>query len=87
MYNEHGSKLVTYFVFFLCFQIVNVDIIEHAIETIQDCIMKDVKQGNINIIEISDYEDYISDSESLFIDWKDSVKLEGLKHNKNAYVP
>jgi hypothetical protein len=83
----HVSKLVTYFIIFLCFQIVNMDLIDHAIETIQDCIMKDVNHGNINIIESSDEDDdNIGESENLFIDWKDSVKSEGLKNEQENVI-
>ena len=59
-----------------------MDIIEHAIETIQDCIMKDAKHGNITIIERSDDEDNIGESEHSFIDWKDSVKLLSQRNYK-----
>ena len=82
----HGSKLVAYLISSLCFQIVNVDIIEHAIETIQDCIMEDAKHGNINIIENIVCNDNIDDSENLFTDWKDSVKSEGLKNESENVI-
>ena len=61
-----GSMHVTYLISFLCLQIITMDIIEHAIETIQDCIMNDAKHWNINIIE---------SSENLFIDWKVSISI------------
>ena len=82
----NGSKHVTYFISYLCFKIVNGDNIDKAIETIQDCIMKDAKHGSINIIENSDCDDNIADSENLFTDWKDSVKSEGLKNESENVI-
>ena len=48
--------------------------------------MKDAKHGNIKIIERSDDEDNIGDSENLFTDWKDSVMLESLKKENEKVI-